>query len=369
VSRASPIVIAGGGPGGAAAAIELARRGRSVLLADESRGASFRVGEALPPPARPLLRDLGVLDRFLADGHLACYGNVSSWGSDATQETDFLFNPHGHGWHLDRPRFDAMLRDAARDAGAEVHPGVRLTTVRREGDEGWRVVLHRDSGVLTELDCGWLVDATGRRGAVARRAGLTRLRDDRLVAFHARFQRAAGLGADGDSRTMIEAGPDGWWYAALIPSGECVVAFLTDLDLVDRASLLTSPGFLARVEGSRLVRARLAAHSSAMIGPPRVTDAGSGRLDQFAGSHWIAVGDAALSFDPLSSQGILNALYTGKRAGQTIDRVLSGEGGALGEYRHRLEGIHRAYRQNLLAYYSLESRWPERLFWSRRRNR
>src|SRR5437773_1757634 len=131
------VVVAGGGPAGATAAIILARAARRVLLVDEPSVGAFRVGEALPPAARPLLRDVGVLERFLADGHLPSYGNVSVWSSAEPSVTDFLFNPHGHGWHLDRSRFDALLREEAHAAGAQVRSGVRLVQAEPGGDQRW----------------------------------------------------------------------------------------------------------------------------------------------------------------------------------------------------------------------------------------
>ena len=65
---------------------------------------------------------------------------------------------------------------------------------------------------------------------------------------------------------------------------------------------------------------------------PRGADAGSARLDRFVGDGWVAAGDAALSFDPLSSQGMLTALYTGMKAGQALSAHLAGDGGALEAY-------------------------------------
>ena len=89
-------------------------------------------------------------------------------------------------------------------------------------------------------------------------------------------------------------------------------------------------------------------------------------LDRFAGPGWLAVGDSALSFDPLSSQGLLTALYTGLRAGQAADRLLDGDDGPLEEYARRLEAIHDAYRRHRAAYYAAERRWADRTFWLRR---
>ncbi|HEX2081142.1 MAG TPA: tryptophan 7-halogenase [Longimicrobium sp.] len=354
-------VVAGGGPAGSAAALALVRGGRRVLLLDDAPPGAFRVGEAIPPAARPLLRDLGVLHRVEGGGHLPCYGNLSAWGSPELHETDFIFDPNGHGWHLDRAGFDAALRDAARDAGAEVREGVKLAAAARTED-GWCLTLSSAEGTA-EAACGWVVDATGRRSAIARRHGAARVAADGLVAFFTRFRPAEA--GDRDARTLIEAVPDGWWYTALVPSGERVVAFLTDGDLAGR-DVLTGEGFVARLAGTEHVRGVLERHGYAPCALPRGADAGSARLDRFTGPGWLAAGDAATSFDPLSSQGIMTALYTGMKAGQALSAHLTGDDGALAAYVARLEEIHRVYMQNRTTYYAHERRWPERSFWRRR---
>jgi len=364
VRRDFDAVIVGGGPAGGAAALTLARAGRHVLLIEQSPERPMRVGEALAPAARPLLRDLGLLDRLAAEGHLPCHGNQFVWGSNEPHATDFLFNPYGHGWHLDRRRFDAMLRDQARDAGAELRVG-RFIDADRSTDGSWLIRTDRSHGGIPVLSCAWLVDATGRRSAIACRHGAVRRRDDTLVALLARFRTHDGSRCDRDSRTFIEAIPDGWWYSVLLPSGERVVAFLTDAGLVD-SSYRTSEGFSERLHDARHLHALLADHGYQIVGHPRGTDAGSSRLDRFAGDGWVAVGDAAIAFDPLSSQGLLCALDTGTIAGHAIDRALEGDTGPVGHFCDRVNEIYAAYRRELAFYYAAERRWPDRPFWSRR---
>src|SRR5216683_2678461 len=89
--------VIGGGPAGATAATILARSGLRVLLVDDSRSSEFKVGEGLPPAAKPLLCDVGVWERFAADGHLRSCGNESAWGGPEVRSTHFLRDPNGHG--------------------------------------------------------------------------------------------------------------------------------------------------------------------------------------------------------------------------------------------------------------------------------
>ena len=101
------VAIIGGGPAGAAVALTLARKGLRPLVLESRPGAEPKVGECLPPTVAPLLQKLGLAERLRAgEGvHLPSYGNRSAWGSARTAEKDFLFNPYGAGWHLDRRGF------------------------------------------------------------------------------------------------------------------------------------------------------------------------------------------------------------------------------------------------------------------------
>ena len=114
------IIIVGGGPAGTTTALTLSQYGHKVLLYDDIHKSKYHIGQTLLPVARQLLQKLGVLESFLNGPHIPNYGNLFAWGSQNLENTDFILNPHGHGWHVDRDNFDAILKNIAHDAGTNI---------------------------------------------------------------------------------------------------------------------------------------------------------------------------------------------------------------------------------------------------------
>lgn len=342
----------------------LARAGLHALLVDAIRGASFKVGEGLPPAAKPLLRRLGVWERLQADGHVASRGNESAWGDSEVRSTSFVRDPNGHGWHLDRVRFDALLHDYALEVGVSMWTATRARQAARVGGM-WGVTLETGTG-LRVVGTPWLIDCTGRRAWAARLGGARRVRVDRLLAFVSRYHQLDAPTADVDSVTLVESAPHGWWYTSRLPTGDRVAAYLTDEHDASARRAASGQGFTALLDQTRHVRSRLSRHDYSLADPPRIVAADSSRLDRVAGDGWIAAGDAAVSFDPLSSQGILTAMFSGMTAARALVSHLSGDRTAIETYGARIDSIFATYLAHRGEYYARERRWARHPFWRRR---
>lgn len=135
-----------------------------------------------------------------------------------------------------------------------------------------------------------------------------------------------------------------------------------------RPLLRTPDGFLRAALHTRYIGARITAGD--LTGPPtpRWSAAHGLRLEPYGGRGWIAAGDAALAFDPLSSQGILTALHSGARAGLAAALCLAGAPPrpVLAAYTDFLDGVAAAYVRHHAEAYAAETRWPELPFWQRR---
>ena len=366
-------VVIGGGPAGSAAAITLANSGHRVQLLEKHDTPGFKIGEMLPPAAGVILRDLGVWEEFISSGgHLPCYGNLSAWGSDILQETDFIFDPHGHGWHLDRPLFDRFLREQAGSAGAGFLNISNILKMEFEkgDDPRWHLQVKTATGESSHIRCRWLIDASGRQRIVTRSLNVPYKVMDELVGYYMLFEQSEAFSeVDNDSRTLVEARPNGWWYTSLLPQKKRLVVFMTDKDLSPFNNRENKADrFMSLISESSHVKGLIGRFSYRGEGGLRSIAAHSGRSPEFCGDRWLAVGDAAFSCDPLSSQGILTALFTGMKAGEYAGNILRGNSDAGDVFENRLESVYNAYLHNLKSFYELEKRWAQNPFWKRRRD-
>ena len=369
------VLVIGGGPAGSAAALLLAKQGWRVVIADRPQPRTSRIVETLPPPSRSTLKSLGVWTRFVTAGHVPAHGIVSWWESAHPVEHDFIVNPSGSEWHVDRRSFDRLIASAAIDAGAVLLPVERLVDATVEAAaasrDPWRVRLVAN-GRPREMLARFLVNASGRTTAF--RPDESRRRPiDRLVGLAAVFEPAS---TDVDRRSWIEATPSGWWYSAPGIDGRWSAVFFTDADL--------AVGSCRRNLAARWSQAVAEAPRTAArlreIGSPRrtrslhVLAADSYTTSQCQCRRWLAVGDAASAVDPLAGQGIERALRCGIRSARTVDTILNAEARAddagartaIDAYQGDQSAIDREYLSQRQECYARVRRWPDRPFWQRR---
>ncbi len=288
------VAVVGAGPAGCAAAVELCRLGAEVVLLSN---AGEGIGEQMPPEARPLLQRLELLP---LDGHLDCVGVRTAWRTETLSEHSFVFRPFGNGWLLDRRAFEAQMRQRAINAGAVLRQPVRLVSVAHPRD--WRLRFEGD-----EVACDWIIDASGRYATVARRLGIRRRRFDRQFAVVGWLQTEAD---DADATLTVEGGAGGWWYTGRLPRRRRVAALITS----DRPDLIA---WEKRLRSTRYIAPLLRDYRC--CGPLVVRPAESSMLERSAGAGWIAIGDAAASYDPIASRGLVAALESGIAAAALVE--------------------------------------------------
>ena len=355
-AAAVDVAILGGGPAGLAAAAALARSGRNAVVFERAGYHAARAGETFGGEVRPLLEQIGAWDAFAALGQVPFRGVRSAWGGAELSERSAIVKPLGEGFHVERARFDELLAGCAARAGAVVHRDAGVCSVARS-KEGFRVAAKNGA----EVSARFLIDASGRGASATARAIRERrwLSFDRLVAIVARLPARDSVGPE----LLLESAEEGWWYAVPQPDGTLLTALLTDADLV-AAGPRTTLGARFRAALARTVHIAALAGDAMPLSPPRLVRADSGLLLPDRGARWRAIGDAAFACDPLGGDGVARALRSGLLAASEIGASL--DGGAAGEGTGTIARFE-SYLDRRASYYSGEARWPDALFWVRRR--
>ena len=228
----------------------------------------------------------------------------------------------------------------------------------------WSVLVTRREGSgTTSLDAAFLVDATGRRATLARRLGARVKYFDRLVGLAVLFTSPSVT----DGLTLVEACEEGWWYSFAMPGPRRLVVLMSDSDLLKTRRLAVPDRWLEVLSQTRLVSGP--ASMGVPLGTPRLLPAQTRRLDHFAGPGWLAVGDSATTFDPLSSQGLVKALRTAILGSYAARNALARDESGLHKFDRLTAQEFDDYLSARRDFYRREPRWAESLFWRRRHQR
>ncbi len=164
---------------------------------------------------------------------------------------------------------------------------------------------------------------------------------------------------------MVEAVPNGWCYTAGLPGGQRVATCLTDIDIARWLRLREPAAWLDFLNSTTQLKELL--RQTTPCGSLLVRATESRYVTPVTGTGWLAVGDAASIFDPLSSQGIVKSLRSGIFASYALtDWLHNGNDTGLQRYGHYIRQEFDSYADIRAGYYTAEQRWPHSMFWQRR---
>lgn len=335
-------VVAGGGPAGAFAARELVRAGCTVLIVDPAAGRPRL--EGLSTRVAQLLKARG-LAAVLATASAPCPRSVDWAGLKRSANGERLVR---------RPAFDAALRQAAVDAGAELIEG-RIGRIEKT---------HPEQGIVLKLSNGdavsarLMIDARGRQAPSSQR-----LKGPQTLSISSLLDDVSGTAG-----THVAATPEGWLWLAEAPGFGRWLQISVDADglsgageaaLLERMTRFLTQPCLTEVMGGLNVQNKLLARAAGLVlSAPELT------------LPVIPVGDAAVAIDPLSGHGLFwalsSALAAVPMALTVLDNPKPGVDLAARFYRARV--VETFWRQARVGrdFYRLERRLAAEPFWRRR---
>lgn len=341
-----PIAIVGGGPAGGAVALGLKQLGYDVtVIADERpftavEGISDRVMQgllgagfksALQVPSPPSMRH-------------ACWD-----GETREVNTERL---------VFRPALDLAILDDLRQQGIDVIEG-RADQIQ-QSDGHYEISYTDQQGNNGQLIASFLVEARGRHAPAQ---GIKRTRGRETVSLLQAWEGAAC-----EPGTSVESFEDGWAWMAANSRGQRYLQLT--LDVVDTP-------FPAKAELDQFCYERWLKIDEAQrfladakpLYPVTARTSTPVLFETAVGDNWIRVGDAAMAVDPLSGNGIFQALSSALQAPAVINTLLKfPERTELAKdfYHERLHHLFMRFARIGRDFYRTETQWPKHSFWAKR---
>lgn len=354
------IVIVGGGPSGAAAAITLKRYTKlSVLIIERKLFNGYHAGESVSPAIFQLLDYLGLSGEKFATTHMLSYGHAAAWGNEALFVRDFMFTGQGNGLHLDRQKFDSDFLEEASNIGVDVLQPAEILEI--EQNNYWNLTINTSTEEIT-VKGRYLIDCSGKNAFIVRHKKRPVHKEDSLIALYGYYNLPENVTLQ--QQTILETTPNGWYYLCPLPDNKVAIAFITDADILKMLNL--------NIPETWLEYGLKTNHISGILGQLSTPEAFRhyaihSRIASLPDNeNWTAAGDAAACFDPISSMGIGHAINSGIQSARVAEAYFIGDFQQARNYNHFLFKHFEDYLNMRHGFYGIEKRWEEAPFWKRR---
>lgn len=346
------VIILGKGIAGLALATLLKRKKIDYVIIDRfEEKKQFAYGETLPPSAMPLLYNLDLLSLFEENSYRKTYGYHSCWGSDQVTNINFYHhNPYKHGLKIDKQAILTALEESAQSNVITYNKSFEVIFDEESISE---LLLDKKESIQGKI----FIDATGRNRALLKKLNVSSLSFDNLLSFSCHIPKLKHEKLVHE--VYVESFENGWGIVSALNEHQNVFSLFTTKGSSIHKELIQYKNWKSILDATKYLKDFLTDETDIKV---MGGNSNSSKAEKITGENWLALGDAAIAFDPLSSHGITNAMYTAMIASETIENKLHDQA-SLESYHETLSLIFDQYLQSKNQLYLSETRWKNTPFW------
>ncbi len=335
------VLIVGGGPAGATAALRLLQHGIKPLIVERELFPRFHIGEAMTGELGGIVRELGIADQLPPEHHTIKQGvrvfgtrGNPDWWVPVMQRTADMELHEASTYSVRRSAFDQIMLDEAVHRGAELIDG--RATEPLMSDDGRTVIgakvqvgEDREIDIAAEitLDCSGQATFLANKKATGPKYLGSYDKQIALFSQVTNYRRDEGPDrelAPGNTHIFFKKKYHWAWAIPLddqitsigivVPAKTFRDSGLSQHDFICEQLRELNPGLTDRIPVAELVE------------KPHVVPNYSFQVRKFAGPGYICVGDSHRFVDPIFSFGLYIAMKEAGLAVAEVERWLNGEG-------------------------------------------
>ncbi|MFA6153122.1 NAD(P)/FAD-dependent oxidoreductase [Mesorhizobium sp.] len=341
-------IVIGGGVSAAVAARRLAEFGLDVCLLHQSEPREQRVVESVAKGSLVVLERLGIADCIAQARIPQSAGTSVRWAGEATETA-----AEAASIIVRRAAVRTALLHKAVQCGAVVRAAKSIHKLHRHG-MGWLAEADCPDGQV-RIEAKLAIFAGGRHGP---KCGRRRRLSQVTLAVTGQFGLPGAA-----ARGCVEATAHAWFWAAPLAGGIQVTAFAAPDHPSLAGGATLEDGLRRLIAGSELL-GHLAA--APLANPVTVCDASPTIVEPCVDDHFVAIGDAAFTIDPLSSQGMTKAIVSAEQGAIAANTLLQQSGRHGAAKRFHLDRTREAPdwdRRASAAHYARQAAVTPTPFW------
>ncbi len=334
------VAIVGGGPGGAASAMFLARHGIESIIIEKETFPRYHIGESMTGEAGGVLRELGLGERMLQDKHPVKHGvrvygpqGHTAWFVPVMQRDANNNLKDQFTWQVRRSVFDQMMLDEAVARGATLIHGKATKPIMTDDGAVCGVEVRMADGGVQQIEAEMVLDCSGQSTWLANLGYVTGPKYlgayDKQIAL---FSQVTGFERDpgGDREHM----PDNthifyqkkyhWAWAIPLDDEVVSVGIVTPSQyFVDKKE--SKPDYVKRELRELHPELSRRLPEINLVEDAHVIPNYSFQVRKFAGRGYMCIGDSRRFIDPIFSFGLYVTMKEAQFAADVVRDYLNGK--------------------------------------------
>ena len=364
------ICVIGGGLSGSVAILALHRLGLSPIWITTPRGHELKKQkwpEAIDFQGLSLLSEVTKASEFYKNLIYPKDFEHTCWGSnELLSKTDYRAKKQTGGTQLiNKSGLTRLLFEYAQEY---CQPIVSRVSKVESNSSLWRIIINHEESI----DANCIIFANGRNTTLQRNlCSINRV--DTLQAHHWILHQNNDHSKFIDTGSLIEACPDGWWYAATLGQQSISLIFFSDPHKTHKSHWTSS--YLRHCLNKTIHLKNWIKQSQwKQFNRPLIFHTHCQHLSQYAECKksnakqiWLSIGDAAIQHDPLSSFGSTNGIWSAIKAAECIKTtVTKNDRTGINTFNELMHRLNSTMANQRLAIYKNERRFADMHFWNKR---